>query len=153
MARIAFITPSSGATHGIGAYVPLFAGEAVRLGAEGAILSINEPHEPNSWSETLVVDGSKVIDVHRWGQFIDYETKCREGRARLEAFKPDWVSLEFEFYCYADHGNLSGLSRNLPAMIRGFRLHVMMHELWVQLHADSVRERAKGMVRYVQFRR
>ena len=152
MARIAFITPSLSSNHGIGDYTRLLAEESVRLGHDVLILSLNEPHSSEYKSEVIPA-GEKTVQAHRWGQLIDYAAKCREAREFLEAFQPDWVSLQFEFYCYAKQGSLLGLARNLPAVLKGYRVHVMMHELWVQLHAGrDLREQAKGTVRYVQCR-
>jgi hypothetical protein len=152
MSHLAFITPSLSANHGIGDYTRLFAEESVRLGHEVLILSLNEPHSSEYKSEVLQV-GDRTIQTHRWGQHIDYALKCREARPLLEAFKPDWVSLQFEFYCYAYRGLLLGLARNLPALLEGYRVQVMMHELWIQLHAaKDVRERLKATVRYLQCR-
>ena len=116
MARIAFITPSLGLNHGIGDYVRLLAEEAVRLGHDVLILSLNEPHSSEYQGEIIRV-GTKTLHAHRWGQHMDYAFKCREARRLLESFKPDWVSLQFEFYCYARRGSLLGLARHLPAVL------------------------------------
>ena len=152
MARIAFITPSLSQNHGIGDYVRLLAEGCVRLGHDVQIHSLNEPHSTEYKSEVIPV-GEKSIVAHRWGQLIEYKTKCEESRRLLEAFQPDWVSFHFEFYCYARRGILWGLARHLPAMLKGYRVHLMMHELWVQIHAGGdLREQVKGLVRYVQTR-
>jgi len=152
MARIAFITPSLSLNHGVGDYVRLLAEEAIRLGNEVLILALNEPHSSEYQGEIIRV-GQKTLHAHRWGQHMGYPLKCREARRLLESFQPDWVSLQFEFYCYARRGSLLGLTRNLPAVLKGYRVHVMLHELWVQLHAGgNLVEQAKGTVRYLQCR-
>ena len=152
MARIAFITPSSGQGHGIGDYTRLIGEECVRLGHEVQIVALNEPHWDSHLDEVLPAAG-KTMEAHRWGQHLPYERKCREAHAMIKSFQPDWISLQFEYYCYANHGNLSGLARYLPPLLRGYRLHLMMHELWTLLNAaGDWREQVKGTIRYLQYR-
>jgi len=152
VARIAFITPSLSLNHGIGDYTRLFAEESVRLGHDVLILSLNEPHSTEYQGEIIRV-GQKTLHAHRWGQLMDYSFKCREARRLLESFKPDWVSVQFEFYCYAHRGSLVGLARNLPSVLKGYHVHVMLHELWIQLHAGgNPVEQVKGTIRYLQCR-
>jgi hypothetical protein len=151
MARIAFIAPSLKAKDGIGDYTRRLGTECVRMGHSVQIHALNEIYSSELISEVIPVEG-KTIEVYRWGKEMDCALKCHQSRERLEAFAPDWISLQFEFYCFSDKGFLGDFARLLPALLSGFHVHLNMHELWTPLVPEKGwRERLKAPVRYWQY--
>ncbi len=65
--------------------------------------------------------------------------------ARLNEFQPDWVSLQFVPYSYAERG-LVGPDTLPWQQLRGrIGTHLMFHELWIGAHKGaSLRDRAMG---------
>jgi len=151
MARIAFITADLSQGSGIGDYVRLFAVECVCLGHTVQIHGLNDNHSSDYITEVICVD-DKTIQVHRWSRRLNCAFKCRQSRKLLELFEPDWVSLQFEFYYFSNKG-LMPFAWHLPAVLKGYQVHLMMHELWVRFNSgEDWREQLKGVVRYLQCR-
>lgn len=64
---------------------------------------------------------------------------------RIRLAHPDWVSIQFVPYAYANHGLVG--ARTLPwSSLRGrLGTHIMFHELWIGAHhGASFRERVTG---------
>ncbi len=137
---------------GMGDYTRLLAQACVELGHEVEIYSVAETERSDFREGMLEYPQGKVL-TFGWGEHYDVAAKCRALRERLELFKPDWVSLQFEYHTFSTRGFIWGFIRHLPAALRGYQLQLMMHELWYRRGAGGGgAERIKGPIRSFQYR-
>ncbi len=99
-------------------------------GVECLLVGLNDPDV-----ERLVDDGASSAHcgaaIRRIPRRMGYGAASRLAREALERFRPDWLSLQFVCYSFAEKGILMAEPFWLPRVLRGWPLHVMMHELWV----------------------
>jgi hypothetical protein len=126
---------------GVGDYSYRLAEELAKLGVECAVLALNdhlvghevtsEKHQPIRWLRLP----SSMPSALRYAR----------AAAFLSEWRPDWVSLQFVSYGFHDRGLPFRELRAMPRLLRGFRVHVMLHELWLgMLPPASPKQRAVG---------
>ena len=130
MTRIALICGGlDSGRDGVGDYCRRIAGELVALGAECLVLGLND-HEVGR--ETTESPRSSVRLI-RLPARMPLRKRATRAASLLADWAPDWVSLQFVSYAF----NRKGLPLSelywLPRLLRGRKLHVMLHELWVGL--------------------
>lgn len=129
--KIAFITSSlEPGKDGVGDYTRLLAEECVRQGHECCLVSLNERLLTQIFKSKIVVD-SVEIPLLRLPANISWNQRTAYAEKLLALFQPDWISLQFVPYGYQDKGIVINLSKWLRPLIRGRRLHIMFHELWI----------------------
>jgi hypothetical protein len=114
---------------GVGDYVRLLAEELKRQGHQAAAIALNDIHieayfDTNWWIENEL----PVLRLPaRWS------SNCRIKHARqwIEGFQPDWISLQYVPYAFHPKGLPILLSWHLRSLMKGRRIHLMMHETWV----------------------
>ncbi len=90
-----------------------------------------------------IADYSKLLagELRARGQEVDFlplsgpetaaEGAARGARDKIAAFRPDWISLQFNPFALQPRGLLWSKRRALAALLRGQKLHVMVHEVWL----------------------
>jgi hypothetical protein len=63
---------------------------------------------------------------------LPWRARIEEAEAALEAFAPDWVSLQFVPFAFNAKGVVALEARWLERLLQKRRVHLMMHELWVE---------------------
>jgi len=118
--KIAFVTNRlDPGRDGVGDYTTLLAQECARLGHAVARLSLNDQA------------AEKASDLLRLPSALPWPDRARAARAWLEAFAPDWISLQFVPYGYEPRGLVGRVAPHLEAILAGRPLHVFFHELWL----------------------
>jgi hypothetical protein len=62
---------------------------------------------------------------------LDWKERIQLARQFLDAFSPDWISLQFVPYGFHPKGLPFGLAGRLQRLIGKTPLHLMFHELWI----------------------
>lgn len=134
--KIAFVTSSlEPGRDGVGDYTTLLAAECVRRGHTVLQLALNDRH-----TDTAVRDSSLL----RLPAALPWNERVAESRRWLDAFAPDFVSLQFVCYGFHPRGIIGP---QLERILTGHRLHVFMHELWVgEETGASWRHRFTGLL-------
>lgn len=115
---------------GVGDYTRRLAGALIRLGHDCRLVAINDRHvaQASSMDHAQEQDG---IQVFRLPRTLPWRERTKLLRKWVEAFAPDWVSLQFVPYSFQVKGLPVGLGSRLKQMAPAAKWHVMFHELWV----------------------
>lgn len=145
--KIAFITSSLElGKDGVGDYTRLLAEECVRRGHECCLISLNERFLTQISKSKIAVDLVE-IPLLRLPINMPWEQRIAHAEKLLALFQPDWISLQFVPYGYQDKGIIIKLKQRLQPLLKGRRLHVMFHELWIGQNTSArLKERLIGTV-------
>ena len=127
---------------GVGDYTRRLAVECVRQGHECCIVAFNDcenAHREMQEFDDVQIDSLRCSNTLPWGE------RFQQAREFLEAFNPDWVSLQFVPYGFNPKGIPWRVARDLKPVIGGRPLHIMFHELWIGFgEKASLKERLIG---------
>jgi hypothetical protein len=144
--RLAFICSSlEPGRDGVGDYTRRLAGELIRQGQECKIVALNDRHATKAeivkaeiGNEDRISDFRELqrsegteIECLRLPCSLGWHERAMMARIWMDAFNPDWVSLQFVPFGFHPKGLPFGLPRHLKSIIGSRPLHWMFHELWV----------------------
>ena len=143
--RIAFITSSlQPGLDGVGDYTRRLAGELIRQGHPSIAVSLNDSYISDTVLELQKIEGT-TVSVLRLSGGASWGKRMIEARNRLDAFQPDWTSLQFVPFGFHRKGLCFGVGKRLAAMNTKGSWHIMFHELWLGLgEKSSLRHRVLG---------
>jgi len=97
-------------------------------------------------------DGTKV-ECLRLPSALSWDIRVKLARQWVEAFNPDWVSLQFVPFSFHPKGLCFGLGKKLTAINSKAPWHIMFHELWLGLgEKSSIKHRLLGRLQRSIFR-
>ena len=121
--RIAFVTSClEPECDGVGDYTTLLAEECERRGHVVARLALNDSHV------SAVIDSPGLL---RLPSTLPWPVRLERARQWLEAFTPDWASLQFVNYGFHPRGSAMGTAVRLRRLFAGWPVQVFLHELWI----------------------
>jgi len=143
--RLAFICAAlEPGRDGVGDYTRLLAGELIRQGHDSVIVSLNDTHILTILSERQTIENISVPVLRLPGR-LAWSRRVAEARGWLDAFQPDWTSLQFVPFGFHPKGFCFGLGKSLATINAKKPWHIMFHELWVGLGRNpSVKHRLWG---------
>ncbi len=138
--RIAFICGSLEPGHdGVGDYTRRLAAQCLAAGHEAAILSLFDRHQ-RTFARMQQPEGHVKVEVARIPEATGDAEKKRLGKAFIETFDPDWLSLQFVIFSF----HPKGLPLHLSSLLLGIggrrKWNVMFHELWVGMPEGATRK-------------
>ncbi len=129
--RIAFLCGSQEAGRdGVGDYTNGFAEELRQQGHEVIVIGLRDKFVSEVTSTERHVAGGS-IQVLRLPSALPWPECIELARQQLDRFDPEWVSLQFVCYTFHPKGLVHGLAGKLAPLLRGRKLHVMFHEIWL----------------------
>jgi hypothetical protein len=145
--KIAFLSSSSEpGRDGVGDYTRSLAGELIRQGHEARVAALSDPFTNRSLNELQETEGVAVATL-RLARTLPWHERMPGARAWLEAFAPDWVSLQFVCFGFHAKGIIYEAVSPLQTLCAPYRTHWMFHELWVGCDAaTSWRFKFWGMI-------
>jgi hypothetical protein len=145
--KIVFITGGlEPGRDGVGDYARRLAGELIRLGHPSIILALNDSSVGEAVFESQEIEGATVSTL-RLSCKMPWQERATMAREWVDAFNPDWVSLQFVPFSFHPKGLPFGLPRHLTTIFGTRRLHLMFHELWVLwIFPLSLRKRILGQM-------
>jgi hypothetical protein len=151
--KIAFLISSlEPGRDGVGDYTRMLAQECVRQGHPGQVIALHDRHLMAGTREKGGMANGAIAEL-RLSAASPWPVRIAAAQRTLDAFEPDWVSLQLVPYGFHDRGIVRDLWRYLPSLTaRAPRAHVMFHEIWIGSAARSAcKERLLGSVqrRYV----
>lgn len=149
--RIVFLCASlEPGRDGVGDYTLRLSEELLRLRNDVAIVALHDRHISE---EQKVVDRDG-IQLLRLPSNIDWRDRSRITRDFLDAYQPDWISLQFVPYGFSDKGMDLKFGERLRDIVGKRRLHIMFHEIWIGAYQGAgVKERLVGMIQRECIRR
>jgi hypothetical protein len=121
---------------GVGDYTRRLAGELIRQGHSSVIIGLNDWHALKALFEQQEIEGTS-ISVLRLPSTAPWNQRIVEARNWLDAFNPDWISLQFVTFGFHRKGLCLGLGKRLAAINSKASWHIMFHELWLGLGEKS----------------
>lgn len=116
---------------GVGDYTRRLAGAVHALGHEPTIIALYDPYVAE---ETIAVQPAEqyTIQVLRIPLNTGHLSRYRRAGEWADAFKPQWISLQFVPYAFNPKGLPFSLAGELKALlVKGRQFHIMFHEIWV----------------------
>lgn len=152
--RIAFLCPSlEPGCDGVGDYTRGLAAELIVQGHDVRLLALNDKFV-ESPIEGEQLAGAVPVKTLRLPAAQDWDARIVLARAFLDAFQPDWISLQFVCYGFQKRGLVHRLAKQLKPLLRSRRLHIMFHELWIGEQVGSAwKDRVVGAAQQFLIRR
>jgi hypothetical protein len=126
---------------GVGDYTRRLAAACADFGHACRVLALNDRHLGGLATEWDPATGG----VTRWPAAAPWTERAAAVRAALARFAPDWISWQMVSYGYDPKGVLGPGLVGLARALRGWRTHVMLHEVWIGVaRGDSCWARLTG---------
>jgi hypothetical protein len=134
--RVTFICSSlESGRDGVGDYTRRLAESLVRQGHRTQLIALNDRH----------ATASSTHDPLRISASAPWPDRVRRVREAIDAFAPDWISVQFVAYGFDKRGLVWRLGDRLHAIARSTPVHLMFHELWAgDGRGASIRRRVEG---------
>jgi hypothetical protein len=121
--RIAFVTSClEPECDGVGDYTSLLAEECERRGHAVTRLALNDGR---------IFEVIESPGLLRLPAASSWPERLARARVWLEAFSPDWVSLQFVNYGFHPRGFAMRTATRLRKLFAGWPVQVFLHELWI----------------------
>lgn len=124
--RIAFFCGGLG-VGGVADYTRQLAGALIPHGVESLIVGLAD-REAGAVARGAEPEGHTLA----LPAAMPWRERIAAAEAALTAFTPDWVSLQFVPFAFNRKGVIAAEARWLARLPAGRRLHVMLHELWIE---------------------
>lgn len=135
--RICFICGSlEPGKDGVGDYTRRLAGELIRLGHQARMVGLNDSSTAERIEEIQSTHGLEV-PVLRLPRSQGWAERTAQARAWVEAFGPDWISLQFVPFGFHHRGLVAALTKSLRTILSHRPLHIMFHEMWVGMERGA----------------
>lgn len=122
--------------NGVGDYTRRLCGELIRQGNSCAIVAIMDKRVIKRIEEVQISEQSD-IQVLRLPYSNGYRLNCHEAKPWIDAFNPDWISLQFVPFSFHPKGLPFGLGKAIQQLAHQRKLHIMFHELWVGMNEEA----------------
>ncbi|MEO6257731.1 MAG: hypothetical protein ABIO82_03515 [Ginsengibacter sp.] len=121
---------------GVGDYLRRLSSELMRTGNEVAVIAIKDRHIQHYFdgSQSVEMFNLKVLRLPFSRPLGLHEERVSKW---IDRFSPDFLSLQFVPFSFHRKGLLFGLNGYLKKISKGYRWHIMFHELWVGMATDS----------------
>ncbi len=121
---------------GVGDYIRRLAGALNQQGHEVGVLAFND-RNTQSISEADQYEDGIAIYVMRLPEIMPIKERMVISRKWIDAFDPEWISLQFVPFAFHPKGLAFGLSKHLNTIGKSRKWHIMFHELWVGMDKES----------------
>jgi hypothetical protein len=126
---------------GVGDYTRRLAIACAARGHRVLLFALNDRHITVPTEECI----SDLCFIFRWPARQPWAEREADILRKLANFSPDWVSWQMVSYGYNSKGIIGEEILSFARQLRSYRLHVMMHEIWIGLaENDSWQDRMVG---------
>jgi glycosyltransferase involved in cell wall biosynthesis len=126
---------------GVGDYVRTLAASCRERGVEVRAIALNDPAAP--------AESPASADELRLSSSLRWAARTTAVLRSIDAFAPDWISLQFVPYAFDSRGLTTGLNRLLGSLPPAARRHLMFHETWITgRRGESWRRRIMGFLQH-----
>ncbi|MEP6747112.1 MAG: hypothetical protein ABJB86_05285 [Bacteroidota bacterium] len=131
---------------GVGDYTRRLAGAIGLMGHEATVIALYDPYVIEETIADQLSDGQSV-HVLRIPQQSTGVSRWLRVQEWTNAFKPEWISLQFVPYAFHPKGMPFSLGRELQKLlIDGRRLQIMFHETWIGADGINLKRRLTAAV-------
>jgi len=123
---------------GVGDYVYRLATELMQQEHQAIGIAINDHHvSQETLSNSQQVNG-KAFSIIRLPSIWPANKRFSLARQWIDQFDPDWLSLQFVPFSFHSKGIPYDLDKRLLKLGRGYKWHLMVHELWVGMDQKAL---------------
>ena len=131
---------------GVGDYTRRLAAELIRRGMRARVVASHDADAVTLGEDTQEDEGTPVA-VLRIPAATPEEERFDRLQQVVNAFSPDWISLQFVPWSYSRYGIPRAFARSLARLRTGARFEIMFHELWLRHRRGSdLKGRATGIL-------
>ncbi len=123
-------------------YVLNLASQTNKMGHHCVALSLND-----SGTGVVVCQEYGGVRILRLPQAMGWDRRIEHAQQWLTEAGAEWLSVQMVCYGFQKKGVVVGLGDRLRRLVKGRRVHIMFHELWIGLATgSSFKERLVGAV-------
>lgn len=115
---------------GVGDYTVRLAQKLVQEHCGVSIIALNDRYVDADTDEKRIA-GNTDIKILRLSKKTGWPQKLAMAQQWVNAYKPDWVSLQYVPFSFNDKGLPFGLGAFINKLVSGSKIQIMCHELWV----------------------
>lgn len=144
--RLVFLTSGlEPGRDGVGDYTALLAEACRQAGFETLLIALNDQFAQG------ITDNAGTV---RCGANVAWNERVLAMRKKVNAFAPDWVSVQYVCYGYHPKGFAWRAADRLRRIVGERRVHLFFHELWLGAERDaSLRDWAVGILQRLAVQR
>lgn len=120
---------------GVGDYTMRMAVELNKQGHETALIALSDRFVNNIVSALRHTDEIS-LPVLRFPQKFSTNTVVKKCKEFIHLHKPDWISLQYVAFSFQDKGLPFRFSKFIRQVTKGYKVHIMFHELWVGMNKE-----------------
>lgn len=121
---------------GVGDYTVMLAAQLSRMNQNVSLIALNDKHTILDKEESFDVDGT-VLKILRLSKDTAWNRRLASARNWIQAFAPDWISIQYVPFSFNDKGLPFGFAHKLKKLLTNARVHIMFHEIWVGIKKNS----------------
>ena len=121
---------------GVGDYSRILASAAIERGHTVGLLALNDKYESEETKDLIQINGSALTIVRLPGCWKNKE-KFKRAAEIVDAFNPDWLSLQFVIFSFHPKGLPLLLEQHLKQIGKGRSWHIMFHEIWLGIEKEA----------------
>lgn len=131
---------------GVADYILRLAKQLIFSGNQIGIVAIND-HYINEKLDEMQARKTKELSILRLPSIWSRKERIKCARKWIDAFHPDWLSLQYVIFSYHRKGLPIGFHKQLRILGKNYCWHIMFHELSVALYAEaSLKEKCWGYI-------
>lgn len=111
---------------GVGDYARRLAAGFCKTGHEVMLVALNDRH-----INELTEDNTNDFGITRLPKSMSEPERYKAFQAVLNAFNPDWLSLQYVCYSFQKRGITFNLVKQLKKVKIKANIHIMFHEIWI----------------------
>ncbi|WP_114937392.1 glycosyltransferase family 1 protein [Mucilaginibacter endophyticus] len=111
---------------GVGDYVRRLAAEFCKTGHDVMLVALNDRH-----INELTEDSTNNFGITRFPKSMPEQERHKAFQTVLDAFNPDWLSLQYVCYSFEKRGITFNLVKQLKKVKIKANVHIMFHEIWI----------------------
>jgi len=115
---------------GVGDYVRRLAAELILKQNEVSIIALYDKNVKRLRGE-MQYDNGIQIPILRLPSDLSFKRKVTIAKDWIDAFAPEWISLQYVPFSFHPKGLPFGLSSFLESVGKNRKWHIMFHELWL----------------------
>lgn len=121
---------------GVGDYTRRLAAAIIKNGYKATLIALRDKYVAEFVSNFQDTEGTSVPILRLPAKFPT-EIILKRCKEYISVFNPDWISLQYVPFSFQDKGLPFGLSKLVNQITKGYRLHIMFHELWVGMNKEA----------------
>lgn len=138
---------------GVGDYTRRIAGELIRTGYTATVVALRDPGVDEVIADTQISNDGVPVPILRFPDKMPAQLRIAKLKTCIALYNPNWISLQYVPFSFNSKGIHFGLAQELAYLGKGYKWHVMFHELWIGRERSSYKQFLWSHIQQRQVRR